>query len=360
MILAILIIFFSIIALLVLHELGHFLLAKKFGVDVEEFGVGYPPRIFGRKFGKTIYSLNLLPFGAFVKIRGEEGGIEEIRSFSQKPIWQRSLIVLGGIVSFFICGIIILTIVAYVWGLPEAVSGATNNNQKTQVEIAEIFPNSPAQKAGLEPGDIMLSISAGSIKVKAADLKAVQEFINAHRGQKIILAIQREKSIFHFTLTPRRSPPANEGAMGVALVRVALEKYSLGKAFLKSVEISGKTTILVPYFLGAMIVKAIEHQPMQGGRLVGPIGIGNIMFNALSHGIRSYLFTLGMIANFLAVSNLLPIPAIDGGKLLFLGIEKIRKKAINRKVEASLNTTFFILLIGLMVVVTVQDIIRLF
>ncbi|GAH75098.1 unnamed protein product, partial [marine sediment metagenome] len=107
----ILIVFISLIGLIILHEFGHFAIAKKFGVRVEEFGIGYPPRIFGKKIGETLYSLNLLPFGAFVKIYGEEGGIESAHSFTGKPIWQRALIILGGVVSFWIISAILLSIV---------------------------------------------------------------------------------------------------------------------------------------------------------------------------------------------------------------------------------------------------------
>lgn len=128
MILTILIAFISLIALIVLHEFGHFILAKKFGAKVEEFGIGYPPRLFGKKFGETIYSLNLLPFGAFVKVHGEEGGVENYRSFTNKSIWQRVLIVLGGVVSFWIIAAILLTIVAGVWGLPVAVLDTDSQN----------------------------------------------------------------------------------------------------------------------------------------------------------------------------------------------------------------------------------------
>src|SRR4030042_2621868 len=127
MILTIFIVFFSLIGLVVLHELGHFIMAKRFGVKVEEFGVGLPPRIFGKKFGETIYSINLLPFGAFVKIYGEEKSIEDYRSFSQKPIWQRVFIIIGGVVVFWIVAFVILSIVM-VLGVTTIVDDEANHN----------------------------------------------------------------------------------------------------------------------------------------------------------------------------------------------------------------------------------------
>ena len=148
MFLTILIIFFCLIGLMVLHELGHFLMAKKFGVEVEEFGIGYPPRIFGKKIKGTIYSLNLLPFGAFVKITGEEERIESSRSFSQKPIWQRSLIILGGVVSFWLIAIIILSSVAFFWGLPTSIPDDWEDNMsRVEIMAVQIIDDSPAQLA---------------------------------------------------------------------------------------------------------------------------------------------------------------------------------------------------------------------
>ena len=358
--LSLLIVFFSIIGLLVLHELGHFLIAKKYGVEVEEFGVGYPPRLFGKKWGETLYSLNLLPFGAFVKIHGEKGGIEDLRSFSQKPIWQRALIVSGGVVSFFICGILLLMFVAMFWGFPVAISDSDNNFRHPKVEIAQILPGTPARRAGLERGDIILSLGVENQIVNVDKIGEVQKFVSSHPKEKITLKIQRGKKISTVSLKPEKIYPSSREAIGVALVRVVFKKYPPGKAFLESCLISAKTTILVPYFLGKMAWRALVGKPMKGAQLVGPIGIGDIMFSALSHGVWNFMFTLGMIANFLAVSNLLPIPAVDGGKLLFLGIEKLRGKAIDPKIEAKVNATFFILLIGLMIFVTVKDIQRLF
>src|SRR3989344_685296 len=121
MILTILVAFISLIGLMVIHEFGHFILAKKFGIRVEEFGIGYPPRLLGKKIGETIYSINLIPFGAFVKVYGETGGIEDYHSFTGKPMWQRFAIVLGGVVSFWVVAVIILSIVSGVWGLPKEV-----------------------------------------------------------------------------------------------------------------------------------------------------------------------------------------------------------------------------------------------
>ena len=170
MIFTIIIVFFSLIGLMALHEFGHFVIAKKCGVKVEEFGIGYPPRIIGKKIGQTFYSLNLLPFGAFVKIQGEEGrdarasreagapvlGIESAQSFSEKPIWQRASIVLGGVVSFWLISAILLSIV-FGLGVSQAISDeAEAKNPK--VQIVAIVSGSPAEKAGIRLGDTIASL----------------------------------------------------------------------------------------------------------------------------------------------------------------------------------------------------------
>ena len=149
MILTIIIAFISLVGLIVLHELGHFLLAKKFGVKVEEFGIGYPPRLFGKKIGETIYSLNLLPFGAFVKIYGQEERIDDSRSFSSKPFYQKALIVLGGVVVFWIVAAILLSIVMGT-GVPSMIDdNQTGVLRDPKVQIISIAYGSPAEQAEL-------------------------------------------------------------------------------------------------------------------------------------------------------------------------------------------------------------------
>ena len=214
MIITILIVFFTLIGLLVLHELGHFLLAKKFGVEVEEFGVGYPPRIFGKKIGKTIYSLNLLPFGAFVRIRGEEGkiGVEDARSFSGKPIWQRALILIGGVATFWLIGFLIFTFIAGVWGLPTSVSGDFQPEtlkqgiqivEGPQVQIIGVNSGSPAELAGLRVGDVIAKAQDQQGEEKGIDkIENLQEFTQAHLDQQVVLTIKRGEDISEISVIP--------------------------------------------------------------------------------------------------------------------------------------------------------------
>ena len=360
----------SIIALLVIHEFGHFIIAKKCGVKVEEFGIGYPPRICGKKFGETLYSINLIPFGAFVKVHGETGGIEDYRSFIGKPMWQRFLIVVGGVVSFWIVSVILLSIVAGAWGLPTAVSDEANQGLiDPKVQIVGVLEDSPAGKAGLKLGDIIIKInptlSGQNSKIKNVDkVKQVQEFTKIHKGEEITLTIKRGEEVLEIPIIPRVSPPEGEGLMGVVLTRVALKPYPWYRTPIQGVKACGYLTVNIidGWMLGLKNVLGIAKLP-PGVKfeLMGPLGIFDLLRKYFAMGINYFLFLVSLIAVALALVNILPIPALDGGKLVFLGIETIRRKPISSKIEQKITAVFFILLITLMIYITVKfDIPRVF
>lgn len=361
MFLTIIIIFISLIGLIVLHELGHFLIAKKFGVKVEEFGIGLPPRLFGKKFGETIYSLNLLPFGAFVRIYGEDEKISDSKSFSQKPIWQRSLIVLGGVVAFWFISIILLTII-FALGFPTSVSDEENANLiNPKVEIVYISKNSPAEEVGLRIGDDIKELSVAGNKFPINKVKDFQELIKKYQGQEVFLKIEREKETLEIKILPRANPPEGEGPLGVGLTRTALKSYPFYLAPIKGIEETFYLTKevilgLIDVFKNLLVGKGLPA----GAEFIGPVGMGSLMFKIAEMGFIYYIRFVALISIYLAVFNLLPIPAVDGGRLLFLGIEKIRGKALNQKVEQTINSFFFILLIILMIIVTYRDLTRIF
>jgi regulator of sigma E protease len=355
----ILIVFISLIGLIVLHEFGHFLTAKKFGVRVEEFGVGYPPRIFGKKIGETLYSLNLLPFGAFVKIYGEEGGIESSHSFTGKPIWQRALIILGGVVSFWIVSAILLSIV-FGMGVPQAISDETEA-VNPEVQIVAIAPDSPAEEAGIKVGDVIKELRTTNYELGVTKVKEIQEFTSLHLGEEITLTIERGKEIFDATLTPRISPPEGEGAMGVGLVRTTLISYPWYLAPVKGIEVCFSLTGSIAAGLAQVFGNLIQGKGLPAGaQLIGPVGIGSLMTQAAHLGLTYYLQFIALISIYLAIFNILPIPALDGGKLIFLGIEKVRKRAVSPKIEQGVTSIFFAFLVALMIWITIKDISRLF
>lgn len=361
MTITILIVFVSLLGLIVLHELGHFLLARKFGVKVEEFGIGLPPRIFGKKFGQTLYSLNLLPLGAFVRLYGEEKEATGPESFSAKPIWQKAIIIFAGVAAFWIISFVILSFVAAIWGIPTAVSDNENSRlADIKIQIAAVAPDSPAEAAGLEAGDTILKMRAFGQDLETDKIGQVQAFTEINKGQEVTLTIERGKEVLDVDLIPRVSAPEGEGAMGVALIGVGMKKYSWYKAPLAGAVITGETTIAIPYMLSKAVWQKIRGEKVPGLELRGPVGIGQIMGRAVEQGMGNFLYLVAVISIYLALFNILPIPVVDGGKLMFLGIEKLRGKPLNNKVEQRVGAFFFALLLVLMIWITIKDIAKLF
>jgi len=347
MITTILIALFSLIALLVIHEFGHFILAKKFGTKIEEFGVGYPPRIFGKKFGETTYSLNLIPFGAFVKIHGEEGGVEDYRSFTDKPLWQRFLIIIGGVVSFWIVSVVLLGIVSATWGLPQTLTDEENYNLKeVKVQITQILPDSPAEAAGLQAGDIIVGFE------KVID---VQNFAADNKGKETNITIKRGEDVFEKKIVP---------PMGVALARIALRQCSWYAAPWQGVTVSAGMTASVVRGWIAGLKNALGIAKLPSGLkmdFLGPVGILDLLGQYSKMGVSYFFFLVSYISVAMALTNILPIPALDGGKMIFLAIEAIKGKALNHKIEQNITATFFVLLIIFMIFVTFKfDIPRIF
>lgn len=364
MILTIIVAFLSLIVLVVIHELGHFVLAKKFGVEVEEFGIGYPPRIFGKKIGGTVYSLNLIPFGAFVKIHGEEGGIEDYRSFVGKPIWQRFLIVFGGVAAFWVVAALLFTIVFAIGAEVPVPDDTGSTPVQARVIIVEVTPGSPAGNVGLKIGDTVLKTSWQSDVVKIDKITDFQNFIDAHKGEKITLDIQRDKEALKVDVVPRLEPPAGQGPLGVGLQRMAqiIEKHAWYQAPIQGVIYCGKVTGQALQGFAKIITDLFGGKGMPAEAVpAGPIGITVFLARAFSFGAGFFLYFIGAISVLVAISNLFPIPALDGGKMLFLLIEKVRGKPVSVKIEQGITTAFYVLLIILLLFITVRfDIPRLF
>jgi len=356
---SILIALISLSGLLILHEFGHFILAKKFGIKVEEFGIFLPPRLIGKKIGETIYSLNLLPFGAFVKIYGEEKREQDYRSFSKRPIWQRALVVLGGVVSFWIISAILLSIVMGL-GIPTTIEDEQNHNLiNPKVQIVAIAPDSPAANAGLEVGDAIIKLQITNYKLQITKVKEVQEFTNSNKGKEITLTIQRGKEVFDVTLVPRILPPKEEGPMGVALARTALLSYPWYQAPIRGALATFNLTLSVITGWIEALKNLFLGLPTET-QLMGPVGIFDLFTKVSQLGISYFIQFVAVISIYLALFNILPIPAVDGGKLLFLGIEAVRRKPISQEIEQKITAFFFSLLILLMFWITIKDITRIF
>lgn len=362
--LTLIIAFFSLIVLMIIHEFGHFIIAKKFGVRVDEFGIGYPPRIFGKKFGETIYSINWIPLGAFVKIYGEEGGVDDYRSFIGLKIWKRVLIIIGGVAAFWIASIIIFSVLFLIGAeLPvgdQDVQGLSN----PKVKIIMISQNSPAESAGLRIGDAIsevYSLSPDSSKqplpIKVNVIKDFQDFTKQNLGKPIQVVIYRNNERIETTLTPRANAPANEGAVGIAIERMAtlVQKTSWYMAPIEGAKYTWNTTVGACKGVYIMLSNLFTAKGLpKGAEFAGPLGITVFLANAASYGVGFFLYFIGSISVFIAIFNLFPIPALDGGKLIFLIIEKIKGKPVSAIIEQKITLVFFIILISLSLFITIK------
>jgi len=348
MLLTLFIALFSLVALMIVHEFGHFIIAKKFGVRVEEFGIGYPPKLFGRKFGETEYSVNLIPFGAFVRIYGEIGGVDDYRSFSNLAIWKRVLICLGGVLAFWIAAAFIFS-AAFMVGasIPvgdQDVAGVTN----TSIEVMAVQKNSPADLAGLKTGDQIIGFN------KITDF---QTFVKESAGKEITVSVKRDGKIIEEKLTPRTAIKDGEGPTGVSLERMVnvIKKVPFYQAPFYGVAYTGQVTWEALRGIVAFFASLFNgHGLPQGAQLAGPVGITIFLSRAVEYGLGFFLYFIGSLTVLLAIFNLFPIPALDGGKLVFLALEKVMKKPVPVAWEQGLTVFFFFLLITMSLFVTVK------
>ncbi|MFZ3069687.1 MAG: M50 family metallopeptidase [Anaerolineaceae bacterium] len=337
--------------LIFFHELGHFLASKALGIEIEEFGFGYPPRLVKLGTWKgTDVTLNWIPFGGFVRPKGE-GDANVQGGMSAAPAWKRLIILLSGPVMNFLVGIIVLIVMYAAVGTPVT----------SQVLITEVSPDSPAQTAQLQPGDIITKVDDTPV----TDVTQLQSLIQENLGKEISLTLQRDDQTVSVTLTPRVNPPEGKGAVGVMLSNPLQPMPffdAVGSAF-KTFGYQAHETLMLPVNLINGSVSGDE------ARLVGIKGIFDLFSNATKLDETSpvasatplpvyRLSIVSTVAIALGLTNLLPIPALDGGQILFLLPEFLFKKRIPQNVANAINTVFFFLLIILMVYVNVQDFIN--
>ena len=350
-----LVIFLSFGFLIFIHEFFHFLFAKKFGVKVESFSVGFPPFIFRKKKGETEYLLGLVPFGGFVKLFGEEERINHPRSFYGKEIWKRFLIISGGplgniLLAFF------LFFLAGIVGAPVIGKNFKGEIQKSFLQIVEVKKDSPAFKAGIKPGDIILGAKVGKKLEKFSKEEDLLNFVKKQKGKTQTFVFKRGRKVFEKEIYLRENPPSNEGPMGIAFERVFLVKFSFWESFLLSAK---KIYYLTRSFfeIPLRIIFKKEKIPLE---VSGPVGISKYFFMSFYLGGGYFLQFLGVLSFSLGIINLFPFPALDGGRIVFLGIEAIRRKPLSMKTENLINQIGFLILIFLMILVTINDIQKIF
>lgn len=354
-------IFILILGVLVFsHEFGHFILAKRAGIRVDEFGFGLPPRLFGVKVGKTLYSLNLLPFGGFVKIYGEDGeGKEDSNSFSSKSVSVRAKIIAAGVIMNMIFAFFAFSVGHFI-GLPTVINDDFSGNIKNpKVQITQIANNSPAELSNLKVGDEILRLNIDDKQFLIFKTGDLQNLVSQYKGRELTIAIKRGNENLEKKLTPRETYPPNEGPLGIGMVKTGIVSYPWHIAPIEGF----KTTIMALWMIISaffLAVKGLIINGKVGMDVAGPIGIAVLTSQALKLGFIYILQLAAFLSVNLALINAIPFPALDGGRLLFLAIEKIRGKRVPFSVEKLIHGIGFMLLILLIIVVTFRDIRKLF
>ncbi len=328
-----------IIVLVLGHEFGHFLAAKLSGMRVDEFGFGFPPRIWGKKKGETLYSVNAFPFGGFVKIYGEdEVGEKELspeekkRNFLYQPAYKKAIVLTAGVLMNFLIGWLALTAV-FMIGIPQSVV------------VTGVIKGSPAAAAGIKAGDEILGFSN------------VSEFINyvsdsSAGGKSVAVKLLTNSKEETLSVTPKG------GHLGVYIVQGGIPSEGFFQSVWDAMKSAGNIFGMIFYSVYQMIASAFAGHYGTLSEVTGPVGIYNILALSTKMGAAYVLQLLALISINLAAINIIPFPALDGGRLFFLAFNGLFRGKPNYKIEAVANTIGFALLFALMIAITVKDVIN--
>ncbi len=367
----ILIFILTLLSLVVIHELGHFLVAKRFKIKVEEFGFGIPPKAWGKKVGETLVSINWLPFGGFVRLLGEDETDKKIlknpRSFAAQSVGKRIAVVVAGVVMNLLVAWIIYYLILASQGFkyqmplifPHQFVGV-EQSQEQIILISAVSDNSPAFHAGIKKGDRVVALNDSQV----TDAKAFSTEVKQFAGKEISVTLTDEKKNNPrvVNLTPRKDPPAGQGALGVSFSNFtsALLEYKtpLQKIFagpIHSFNIAAVSFETLGKLIGLSVTNRNIGYVSEG--VGGPIAIGyysNIILQS-PNALMQYLDIVAGISLSLALFNFLPIPALDGGRLFFLYIEALFKKRVSADIEKNVHAVGMVILLLLMLLITFKD-----
>lgn len=369
----------TILILVIIHELGHFVVAKRFGIKVLEFGFGIPPRIWGKKIGETLISINALPFGGFVRLLGEDEAVpifgltggkgdQSQRYFSARPVGERILVVVAGVVMNLLLAWLLFYVVLIAQGFKTQFPlitdhhfiGVRQTNEEALI-VESVNSSSPAKDAGIKIGDRVLALNGQPLTRSDALISQTKSLA----GQEIRLTLSDEdKTNAHeIKLIPRKTPPANQGPLGISFgsLKIANLDYSAPTQMIfsgitqsynlaaYSFEILGKT-ISVSF--------ASHNLAPVSQTIAGPVGVTSLVGEILStrNPLFPFLNFLAALSLNLAVVNILPFPGLDGGRLLFLVVEAVTKKKAHPVLERYIHTIGLVVLIGLVILITISDV----
>lgn len=358
--------FFAVLFVLILvHEWGHYIVAKKTGMQVDEFGIGFPPKLFGFTYGETEYTFNLLPIGGFVKILGEDAvgadatGARD-RSFIAKSKWAQAAVLLAGVTMNVLFAWVLFAAV-YMVGVPQLVDESTAT-ESAQLYVTQVLPGSPADSAGLPVGAEVVSVSVNDEVFTNVTPVQFRELTEASLDSVIAIRYEAAGAENTVEVTPAPGVIATDperAAVGVGLSLAETVRMPFFASLLKAADTTWSSLGAIVVGLSDLLFGAIVGTA-DFTQVAGPIGIAGMVGDAAAFGLTSLLMFTAIISLNLAVINLLPFPALDGGRLLFVAYEAITRRPINPIWVMRLNTAGFLLLIGLMIAVTYSDIVKLF
>lgn len=342
-----------LLVLVLIHEAGHALAARTSGCRVEEFGFGLPPRLFGRRVGETLFSLNALPIGGFVRLTGEdEVASDDPRSFAAQSRVRRSVILFSGVFANVLLAVVVFTLVA---GLgvdvpAEAVEGPVEHRR---VEIIDVRDTPTLRTAGVQPRDVLVAIGTTPVQSAADAARLVRSFA----GDELLLTVRRQGT--ETPLTLRFSPPKRAAdAVGISLLDVGTLRVPWSRAPLEGLRMTGRTVIQTWRGLQGIVRNAIIERRVPED-VTGPVGIATLAGTAARRGIPALLELTGILSVNLALINILPIPALDGGRLLFLILDALGLRMLRGRPERLAHMIGFVLLLLLIALITVGDLQRL-
>lgn len=356
------ILFIVILGTLVLvHELGHFVAAKRAGVRVDEFGIGFPPRLYSKKIGETRYSINLFPLGGFVKIFGEDEEINEggdsNRSLIRKPKYIQAWIIIAGIVFNLLFAWLVLSL-GFMVGMPYSVDDSPYAARVTDtaLTISQVLPASPAEMAGFKAGDKIIALAAGKEEKQNPSVEVTQDFIATHDNLKVLVARGAEtKEMAVSTVT---GIVGARRAIGVSLDMIGTLRLPPHEALYLGAQTAASFTRETALGMFSFF-KNIAVGKSDFSEISGPVGIVGVVRDAEALGFSHLVTLVALISINLAVINILPFPALDGGRLFFLAVETVKRSPIRPTLAATINAIGFALLIALMVFVTYHDVVKL-
>ncbi|MGB4759242.1 MAG: M50 family metallopeptidase [Candidatus Saccharimonadales bacterium] len=356
------------ICLILVHEWGHFIVAKRNGVEVEEYGVFFPPRLWSRKTkGGWDFSINALPIGGFVRLKGESDSDTRKGTFGAAPLWVKIKIMFAGIGMNLLVAFGLLTFLALA-GMPQLVDnqftvGSNERLARHEVLVGYVEPGSPAEKAGIQVRDQLLSIRTGTGEVlsiaKATDLPLITQ---KQGGKVVVVSYERAGEVQQKTITLRNKDQLSDtkGALGVAPTEYSMKRYTWS-APVVAVGTMAQFTGLTFQGLGTAISSLFQGDAAKASEQVsGPVGIFAVMQKGTFLGYQFILLIVAVISLSLAIMNLLPIPALDGGKIFVTLTARLFGKRVSKRAEAWLYGGSFVLLLLLLLLITVVDVRRFF